>query len=68
MPLVGSQALPTLLKTIVVKKSVYPNLIVHSPKCIHDKYGVGGRGEPFDLPTKIYVIDILLNILLTFDC
>ena len=29
---VGSQALPTLLKTIVVKKDAYPNLIVHSPK------------------------------------
>ena len=29
---VGSQALPTLLKAITIKKDAYPNLIVHSPK------------------------------------
>ena len=30
---VGPQALPTLLKTIAVRKDAYPSLIVHSPKC-----------------------------------
>ena len=30
--LVGPRALPTLLKTIVVRKDAYPNLIVHSSK------------------------------------
>ena len=29
---VGFQALLTLLKAIAVRKDVYPNLIVHSPK------------------------------------
>ena len=32
IPLVGPQALPTLLKAIAVRKDAYPNLIVHSPK------------------------------------
>ena len=32
IPLVGPQALPTLLKSIVVRKGAYPNLIMHSPK------------------------------------
>ena len=32
IPLVGPQAVPTLLKAIAVKKCAYPNLIVHSPK------------------------------------
>ncbi|RVW63217.1 hypothetical protein CK203_058954 [Vitis vinifera] len=31
-PGVGPQALPTLLKAIVVRKGAYPSLIVHSPK------------------------------------
>ena len=32
IPLVGPQALPTLLKAIAVRKDAYHNLIVHSPK------------------------------------
>ena len=32
IPLVGPQALPTLLKAIVVRKCAYPSLIVHSHK------------------------------------
>ena len=32
IPLVGPQALPTLLKPIAIRKGAYPNLIVHSPK------------------------------------
>ncbi|RVW12471.1 hypothetical protein CK203_093483 [Vitis vinifera] len=32
IPLVGPQALPTLLKAIACRKDAYPNLIVHSPK------------------------------------
>ena len=32
IPLVGPQALPTLLKAIVVRKGAYPSLIVHLPK------------------------------------
>ena len=32
IPLVGPQALPTLLKSIAVRKGAYPSLIVHSPK------------------------------------
>ena len=37
--LVGPQTLSTLLKTIVVRKGVYPNLIVHSPKCPQQTQG-----------------------------
>ena len=32
IPLVGPQALPTLLKAIAVRKGAYPSLIVHLPK------------------------------------
>ena len=32
IPLVGPQALPTLLKTIACRKCAYPTLIVHSSK------------------------------------
>ena len=32
IPLVGPQALPTILKAIAIRKCAYPNLIVHSPK------------------------------------
>ena len=32
IPLVGLQALPTLLKAIAYRKDAYSNLIVHSPK------------------------------------
>ena len=31
-PIVRPQALPTLLKAIIVRKNVYPNFIVHLPK------------------------------------
>ena len=39
IPLVGPQALPTLLKAIAVRKSAYPNLIVHSSKRLRQTQG-----------------------------
>ena len=52
--LIGPQELPTLLKTIVVRKDVYPNLIPHSPKCSRhsNTRGVDGCGQSSDLPIQ----------------
>ena len=51
--IVGSQALPTLLKAITVKKCVYSNLIVHSPKRPWhlSTREIDKRDQPFDLST-----------------
>ena len=45
--------LPTLLKSIAVRKGVHPNFIVHSPKPIWylNTKGVDGRDQFSDLST-----------------
>lgn len=57
MVFVGPQVLPTLLKAIIVRKSAYPSLIVHSPKLPRHSNvrRVDGCGQPSDLPTVLSV-------------
>ena len=61
IPLVGPQVLPILLKVIVVKKDVYPNLIVHllkRPRHLNTK-GVDGHDQSSYLPT-LTILDIIV--------
>ena len=50
IPFIGSQVLPTLLQTIVIRKGAYLNLIMHSRKRLRhlNTRGVDERGELMD--------------------